>query len=96
MRMYRAGRLSREHDDVARRAARQLGRRVDSHAGDPETRHLIDRRSLARMKRVGVSRQHGARSIVDEDALVWALNERLIAGAALDVYEKEPGSIRGC
>ena len=29
-------------------------------------------------------------SVVDEDALVWALNEHLIAGAALDVYEKEP------
>src|SRR5262249_61901711 len=29
-------------------------------------------------------------SVVDEDALVWALGERLIAGAALDVYEKEP------
>ena len=29
-------------------------------------------------------------TIVDEDALVWALGERLIAGAALDVFEKEP------
>jgi glyoxylate reductase len=28
--------------------------------------------------------------VVDEDALVWALGERLIAGAALDVYEREP------
>ena len=27
---------------------------------------------------------------MDEDALVWALGERLIAGAALDVYEREP------
>jgi glyoxylate reductase len=27
---------------------------------------------------------------VDEDALAWALNERLISGAALDVYEREP------
>jgi glyoxylate reductase len=27
---------------------------------------------------------------VDEAALAWALRERLIAGAALDVYEKEP------
>jgi len=28
--------------------------------------------------------------IVDEEALAWALQERLIAGAALDVYEREP------
>ena len=28
--------------------------------------------------------------VVDEEALAWALRERLIAGAALDVYEKEP------
>ena len=28
--------------------------------------------------------------VVDEAALAWALKERLIAGAALDVYENEP------
>ena len=28
--------------------------------------------------------------VVDEEALAWALRERLIAGAALDVYEREP------
>ena len=28
--------------------------------------------------------------IIDEEALVWALKEHLIAAAALDVYEKEP------
>jgi glyoxylate reductase len=28
--------------------------------------------------------------VVDEAALAWALRERLIAGAALDVYEEEP------
>jgi glyoxylate reductase len=28
--------------------------------------------------------------VVDEAALAWALKERLIAGAALDVYEEEP------
>jgi glyoxylate reductase len=28
--------------------------------------------------------------VVDEGALAWALKERLIAGAALDVYEQEP------
>jgi glyoxylate reductase len=56
----------------------------------PETRHLIDQPALARMKRsaylVNVSRG----PVVDEAALVWALKSRLIAGAALDVYEREP------
>jgi glyoxylate reductase len=28
--------------------------------------------------------------VVDEGALAWALRERLIAGAALDVFEREP------
>jgi glyoxylate reductase len=28
--------------------------------------------------------------VVDEAALAWALEQRLIAGAALDVYEHEP------
>jgi glyoxylate reductase len=29
-------------------------------------------------------------AVIDEEALVWALGEHLIAGAALDVYEHEP------
>jgi glyoxylate reductase len=56
----------------------------------PENRHLIDRRALARMKRSAVLVNTARGSIVDEDALVWALQERLIAAAALDVYEMEP------
>ena len=55
-----------------------------------DTRYLIDRRALARMKRTACLVNTSRGPIVDEEALVWALGERLIAGAALDVYEHEP------
>jgi glyoxylate reductase len=55
-----------------------------------ETRHLIDRRALARMKRSAYLVNTARGPVVDEAALAWALRERLIAGAALDVYENEP------
>jgi phosphoglycerate dehydrogenase-like enzyme len=56
----------------------------------PETRHMINRRSLARMRRSAFLINTSRGPLVDEDALIWALAERLIAGAALDVYEREP------
>jgi glyoxylate reductase len=56
----------------------------------PATRHAIDKRAFARMKRSALLVNTGRGSIVDEAALAWALQERLIAGAALDVYENEP------
>ncbi|HEU4928987.1 MAG TPA: D-glycerate dehydrogenase [Candidatus Krumholzibacteria bacterium] len=56
----------------------------------PETTHLIDRKALARMKRNAYLINTSRGPVVDEEALAWALKERLIAGAALDVYEKEP------
>ena len=56
----------------------------------PETRHLIDRRALMRMKRSAILVNTARGPIVDEEALAWALGERLIAAAALDVYEREP------
>jgi len=58
--------------------------------GTPANRHLIDRKALARMKRSAFLVNTARGSVVDEDGLVWALQERLIAGAALDVFEKEP------
>ena len=56
----------------------------------PETRHLIDQPALARMKRSAYLINVSRGPVVDEAALVWALKNRLIAGAALDVYEEEP------
>jgi glyoxylate reductase len=56
----------------------------------PSTRHLIDRRAFARMKRSAYLINTARGPVVDEEALAWALKEHLIAGAALDVYEREP------
>jgi glyoxylate reductase len=56
----------------------------------PATRHLIDRAAFMRMKRSAYLVNTSRGPVVDEEALAWALNERLIAGAALDVYEREP------
>ncbi len=58
--------------------------------GGEATRHMIDRKSLARMKRSAILVNTSRGSVVDEEALAWALGERLIAAAALDVYEHEP------
>jgi len=55
------------------------------------TRHLIDGKALARMKRTAYLVNTSRGPVVDEAALAWALREHLIAGAALDVYEREPG-----
>jgi glyoxylate reductase len=66
---------------------------VSIHApSTPETRHLINKRTLARMKRSAILVNTARGALVDEEALAWALGEHLIAGAALDVYEREPGS----
>ena len=55
-----------------------------------ETKHLIDRKAFSRMKRSAYLINTARGPVVDEAALAWALKEHLIAGAALDVYEKEP------
>ena len=56
----------------------------------PDTRHLIDAAALARMQPTSVLVNTARGPIVDEAALVKALRDGTIAGAALDVYEHEP------
>jgi glyoxylate reductase len=55
-----------------------------------DTRHLIDRTALSRMKRSAYLINTSRGPVVDEDALAWALREGIIKGAGLDVYEEEP------
>jgi glyoxylate reductase len=55
-----------------------------------ETRHLISTRELSWMKATGYLINTSRGPVVDESALVQALQEKRIAGAALDVFEEEP------
>jgi glyoxylate reductase len=55
-----------------------------------DTTHLIGRNELAMMKRTAYLVNTSRGSVVDEAALYDALSSRVIAGAALDVFEKEP------
>jgi phosphoglycerate dehydrogenase-like enzyme len=56
----------------------------------PETRHLLGPAQLRLMRPGGYLINVARGPIVDEAALIQALRERAIAGAALDVFEQEP------
>ena len=57
---------------------------------DASTTHLIGRSELATMKRTAYLINTARGALVDEEALIEALERHVIAGAALDVFEHEP------
>ena len=88
---------SPKHTEVP---ARQLGSLHDvmkaadfvvvATPGGAETTKLINSEALAQMKPSAILINISRGEVVDEEALIDALEEGRIAGAGLDVYEKEP------
>lgn len=54
------------------------------------THHLISREQFKWMKPTAILVNISRGGVVDPDALTWALQNKLISGAALDVFEPEP------
>lgn len=61
----------------------------------PSTRHLISTKQLRMMKKTAYLINTSRGPVVDEKALVRALQKKVIAGAGLDVYEFEPNLAPG-
>ncbi len=59
-------------------------------AAAPETRHLIGEKELSSMKPGSLLINAARGALIDEAALIRALKNGPLAGAALDVFEKEP------
>src|ERR1700732_2610404 len=84
--------------EAARRATRaDLGRLfaesyfISVHVPlTPETRHLISTPQFGQMKKTAILINTSRGPVIDEAALVDALNSKKISGAGLDVYEREP------
>jgi lactate dehydrogenase-like 2-hydroxyacid dehydrogenase len=96
MQISYVARSDKATDYPARRAASlpELAAAVDmlvvAVPGGAETRHLIDAQVLAAMPRHGHLINIARGEVVDEAALIAALQAGRIAGAGLDVYEFEP------
>ncbi|HUL91471.1 MAG TPA: D-2-hydroxyacid dehydrogenase [Burkholderiales bacterium] len=78
------------HRDELERAVRDLDFLVLLTPYTPETRGIVDARVLGAMKPSAFLVNLARGGIVDEDALLAALREKRLAGAALDVFATEP------
>ena len=56
----------------------------------PQTRHMIGDAAFSAMKKTAVVMNVGRGPVIDEEALIRALESGRIRGAALDVFETEP------
>jgi len=56
----------------------------------PETAHMVGTQRIGQMKKTAYIINTSRGGVIDEEALVSALREGRIAGAGLDVFEKEP------
>ena len=56
----------------------------------PSTRHMVNANFLSRMKSSAYLVNVGRGPLIDDSALISALGENRIAGAALDVFSEEP------
>ena len=61
----------------------------------PSTKHLINKERLAMMKKTAYLVNTSRGPVIDENALVDALKNGVIAGAGLDVFEFEPKTAKG-
>ena len=59
----------------------------------PETKHMVGESAFRAMKPSAIVINVGRGPVVDEEALVRALAEKRLGGAALDVFETEPLSV---
>jgi glyoxylate reductase len=95
----RSPRADDDPDDPPRVSFEELLRRSDVvslHVPlTEETRNLFDREALAKMKPGSYLINTARGGLVDESALVMALDSGHLAGAALDVYENEPAVLPG-
>lgn len=56
----------------------------------PQMHHIFSRQAFTEMKCTSILINTARGPLVDEEALIWALDNCQIAGAGLDVYENEP------
>jgi glyoxylate reductase len=61
----------------------------------PQSRHLFNAKSFARMKKTAILINTGRGPLIKEDDLVQALKKGQLSGAGLDVYEFEPRMAEG-